>query len=235
MRDFRFARNLGLSQCGRTSSAAILAVLAAVALVSSAPAGTADGWKQLRRPLHLSRLAHGVACPVSRVDTRVAWKQVHIFGRSGTGRGPVYPGLGSQNGQLHATRDEQYGDRWSGEKVFWYVVPSYRGPVLIRGRRLVGPQTIGFNGTKRPDHELRISPFETVAWTGQPEEAAVSRRMSVFSLLAATASRSTGRASAESSWSLWTSHTREATGWSAAPVSSRHSERRTSQDREIER
>jgi hypothetical protein len=168
MRDFRFARNARLTQCGRTSSAAILAVLAAVALIPSAAAGTEDGWNRLRRPLHLPRLAHGVACPVSRVDSRVAWKQVNIFGRSGTGRGPVYPGLGFQNGRLHATPDDQYGGRWSGEKVFWYVLPTYRGPVLIRGRRLDGPQTTGFNGTKRPDQELRISPFETVAWRGQP-------------------------------------------------------------------
>jgi hypothetical protein len=110
-----------------------------------------------------------VACRVSRVDTGVAWKRVHIFGGSGVGGGPVYPGLGSSSGVLHATRDQQYGGPWFGEKVFWYVLPSYRGPVLIRGRRLDGPQVMGFNGAKRPDPELRIHPLETVSWAGQPQ------------------------------------------------------------------
>jgi len=97
-----------------------------------------------------------------------AWRRANIFGGSGIGPGPVYPGLGSSSGLLWATRDEQYGGPWFGEKVFWYVLPSYRGPALIRGRRLDGAGMVGFNGAKTPERELRIERGQTVTWDGQP-------------------------------------------------------------------
>ncbi len=143
-------------------------VLAAGVVLSAAAASAADGWNGLTQAAAAPKLEHEARCPVSRVDTRVAWRRVNIFGGSGIGRGPVYPGLGSRNGLLSATRDEQYGGPWFGEKVFWYVLPSYRWPVLICGRRLDGSQMIGFNGMKQPNRELRISPLETVGWSGQP-------------------------------------------------------------------
>ena len=88
--------------------------------------------------------------------------------RVGLGRGPVYPGLGATSGLLNTVKDTQYGGPWQGEKVFWYVAPSYRGRVLIRGRRLDGPGWLGFNGTRVPKDELRIEPHDTVTWSGQP-------------------------------------------------------------------
>jgi hypothetical protein len=142
----------------------VLAVLAA--LVLPAAAGGADGWSALRRPLHLPAIAPGEACPASKIDRRVDWSRQHIFGGFGIGRGPVYPGLPS--GSIWATRDDQYGSRWYGEKVFWFVVPSYRGRVLIRGRRIDAPGRVGFNGAKTPNAELRIEPYDTVSWSGQP-------------------------------------------------------------------
>ena len=145
-----------------------IVLVAAGVLVSSAGARVRDEWTPLRRPLHLPKVRAGAACPVSRVDPRVQWKRINIFGGSGIGRGPVYPGLGAHSGLLWATRDQQYGGPWFGEKVFWYVLPSYRGPVLIRGRRLDGAQMLGFNGGKLPARELRIAPGETVSWQGQP-------------------------------------------------------------------
>ena len=87
---------------------------------------------------------------------------------SGIGRGPVYPGLGGSGGHLNALLDTQYGGRWDGGKVFWYVLPSYRGRVLLRGHRLDGPQSLGFNGRRLPLRELRIQPTDTVSWQGQP-------------------------------------------------------------------
>jgi hypothetical protein len=145
----RFIRKPLLDAPWVVAGAGVL-VLVAVLLAFAVPAGAGDaGWGALRRPLHLPKLASGAACPVSRVDARVPWDRINIFGGTGIGRGPVYPGLGSRSGLLYATRDEQYGGRWFGEKVFWYVLPSYRGPVLIRGRRLDGPQSVGFNGAKR--------------------------------------------------------------------------------------
>jgi hypothetical protein len=104
---------------------------------------------------------------VSRIDHRVAWGRVRIFGGTGIGPGPVYPGLGGTSA-INAMKDTQYGSLWQGQKVFWYVAPTYRGRVLIRGKRLDGPGWLGFNGTRTPKDELRIEPYDTVSWSGQP-------------------------------------------------------------------
>jgi hypothetical protein len=146
---------------------AALLVAAAVGLVEPLGASSTP-WTKLHRPLHLPRLAPGAACPVSRIDRRIHWERIRIFGGSGIGRGPVYPGLGSSGGRLSATPDVQYGGPWAGAKVFWYVRPSYRGRALIRGRRLDGPQWLGFNGRRLPARELRIERGITVSWEGQP-------------------------------------------------------------------
>jgi hypothetical protein len=132
------------------------------------PAGSAPPWAKLHRRLHLPRLTPGAACPISRIDPRIDWERINIFGGSGIGRGPVYPGLGSSGGRLTATPDVQYGGPWAGGKVFWYVRPSYRGRALIRGHRLDGSQSLGFNGGRRPVRELRIERGITVSWEGQP-------------------------------------------------------------------
>jgi hypothetical protein len=147
---------------------ATVAALLATVVLPSALANPADRWSKLERSLHLPHLNRGVRCPVSGVDRRVAWRRAHIFGVSGIGRGPVYPGLGFQHGLIRAKTYAPYGGPWLGEKVFWYVLSRYRGPVLIRGRRLDGRQALGFNGNRRPDRELRIPPRETVTWKGQP-------------------------------------------------------------------
>jgi hypothetical protein len=151
-----------------TGLAAALASALVAALSSIHPLHASDSWAKLHRPLHLPRVAHGAACPVSRVDTRVDWERINIFGGSGIGRGPVYPGLGLSGGHLEATPELPYGGPWAGGKVFWYVRPSYRGPVLLRGRRLDGPQALGFDGGKVPGRELRIARDDTVSWDGQP-------------------------------------------------------------------
>jgi hypothetical protein len=145
---------------------------AAVTLVCTAGVSPAaeqpnDQWASLRRPLHLPHVAAGAACPISRVDTRVPWARINIFGGSGIGAGPVYPGLGGSSGLISATRDDQYPP-WFGEKVFWYVLPSYRGPALIRGRRVDGRGTVRFAGARRAAAELRIGPYDSVGWQGQP-------------------------------------------------------------------
>ena len=149
----------------RGTITAACALLAALAVVQ--PVGAADPWAKLHRPLHLPRLAPGAACPVSPVDPRIDWTRANIFGGSGIGRGPVYPGLGGSGGHLDARADDQYGGPWAGGKVFWYVAPRYRGRVLIRGRRLEGPQSLGFNGRAVPARELRIHNY-SVSWPGQP-------------------------------------------------------------------
>ena len=150
----------------RTGLVTVVSVLATLALAQ--PLGASQNpWATLHRPLHLSRLAPGAACPVSPVDRRIDWTRINIFGGSGIGRGPVYPGLGGSGGHFDARPDDQYGGTWAGGKVFWYVRPSYRGRVLIRGRRLDGPQRLGFNGRAVPRRELRIHNY-SVSWPGQP-------------------------------------------------------------------
>jgi hypothetical protein len=146
---------------------ALTLLLAGVmAVASPAVARSHDPWSALRRPLHLPKLATGATCPVSHVDRRVPWKRINIFGGEGLGPGPVYPGI--PNAFIMASRDTQYGGPWFGDKVFWYVLPSYRGPILLRGRRLDGPQKLGFDGAKRPLPELRIGRYRSVTWSGQP-------------------------------------------------------------------
>jgi hypothetical protein len=149
---------------------ALVLVGALAATTTAAMAAPSDQvrWSVLRRPLHLPVVAPGSTCPVSKIDRRVDWQRVRIFGGAGIGPGPVYPGLGATSGLLNAVKDTQYGGSWQGQKVFWYVAPSYRGRVLIRGRRLDGAGWLGFNGMRTPKDELRIEPYTTVSWSGQP-------------------------------------------------------------------
>ena len=138
------------------------------ALVLTQPVGASGGWgRKLHRPLHLPSLAPGAACPVSSVDSRIDWASIHIFGGSGIGRGPVYPATGP-TAEVAVRTDTQNGGPWLTTKLFWYVRPRYRGPVLIRGRQLDGTHRLGFNGGVRPRWELRIHIGQTVGWSGQP-------------------------------------------------------------------
>lgn len=143
------------------------ALVLAVALGLLQAAAAADGWRQLYRPLRLPRVAPGGTCPVSRIGRRVDWEHVKFPGSPGIGRGPVYPGM-SPGAQVDVTPDTQYGGNWRGAKVFWYVSPRYRGPVLIRGRQLDGTHWLGFNGRKLPLRGLRIHTYDTVAFGGAP-------------------------------------------------------------------
>ena len=136
-------------------------------LGSVLPASAADPWRELHRPLDLPQLAAGDPCPVSGVDRRVDWERANIFGGSGIGRGPVYPGLGSSGGHLDTTGGPVDGS-WFGGKVFWYVKPSYRDRVLIRGHRLDGPESLRFSDEGRRSHELRIKRKSDISWAGQP-------------------------------------------------------------------
>jgi hypothetical protein len=147
---------------------ALLACGLLAGLMTAQPLGASNPWAKLRRPLHLPRLAAGAPCPVSSVDERIDWSRAKFPGSPGIGRGPVYPGLGSTEGVLIATPDTQYGGPWAGQKVFWYVLPSYRGRALVRGRRLDGPQRLGFNGRRVPDRELRIDRGVSVGWDTHP-------------------------------------------------------------------
>ena len=131
--------------------------------VSASPLPPSRGHEDpLRRPLHLPRIEAGERCPVSSVDPTVPFKSFGIG--PGLGRGPVYP-VGYPDGVLFVERNEDGG--WPGTKVLWFVHERYRGPVLLRGRRVDARDTLRFGQGPRPASELRIARGESVSWTGQ--------------------------------------------------------------------
>jgi hypothetical protein len=50
-----------------------------------------------------------------------------------------------------------YGSKWGGQKVLWIARPTYRGPVLIRGRQLDGPHELRFERGLSPVREMRLA------------------------------------------------------------------------------
>ena len=131
-------------------------------------ATAAESWRDLHRPLHLPQLVAGEACPVSTVDERIDWESANIFGGSGIGRGPAYPGLGGADPVGHFYAPDRM-DGMFGEKLFWYVRPSHRGRVLVRGRQIDGAGVVRWlKRGERVVRELRIKPGRTVTWGGQP-------------------------------------------------------------------
>jgi hypothetical protein len=148
----------------------VLLAALVVAALTLAPAGVGSkgvDWPALHRPLHLPALGAGGACPVSRAAPQIGGQRYGISGAIGPG--PVYPVLGGSAFLMVSPRPEEWGPGpWRGQKVLWFVHQRYRGPVLIRGRRLDGPQWMRFDRGSRPRAEIRIAPGETVTWTGQP-------------------------------------------------------------------
>jgi hypothetical protein len=152
----------------RVPGAILFIAVAITTDASLAAAGSRDAWSPLRRPLHMPTLTAGARCPVSRADPGIRASGVKFPGSPGIGRGPVSAGLGPASGLLYATRERPAGGPWFGAKVFWYILPSYQGPALIRGRRLDGPQLVRFGPRRMPAPELRIDPGQTTSWEGQP-------------------------------------------------------------------
>jgi hypothetical protein len=144
--------------------------LALVAPLGFVAPAAADHWRELYRPLGLPELAPGEACPVSPVDERVDWESANIFGSSGTGPGPVYPGLGGEPARLLGLTGGRTDDGWFREKLFWYVKPSYPGRALLRGDRLDGPGQLRFVGTgvQGRSREMRLKPNGGASWNGKP-------------------------------------------------------------------
>jgi hypothetical protein len=74
------------------------------------------------------------------------------------GSGPAYPVLGTRNGIANLTSEERHGGLY-WHKTLWAIRPSYRGPLLVRGRRLDSGDVVGFSlGGGRRDDELRLVP-----------------------------------------------------------------------------
>jgi hypothetical protein len=108
-----------------------------------------------RMPLHLPKLAPGAACPVSQPDPDVDF---HAYGIGpGLGDGPAYP-VGMASGTFTLAPAVNFGSKaWGGQKVLWFVLPSYTGPVLIRGGRLDAPGDVRFERGNVPPKQLLIN------------------------------------------------------------------------------
>jgi hypothetical protein len=90
---------------------------------------------RLSRPLHLPRVSDD-ACPrseASRPAPRTSWA---------LGRGPAYPVLGRI--ATANLRNDIVKDGWYLHKTLWAITPAYRGPLLVRGRRIDAPGAIRF-------------------------------------------------------------------------------------------
>jgi len=138
-------------------------VFAVAAPASTAPGDAGPNWKALERPLHLPHLTSGARCPATALAPQITGAKYGVGGA--VGPGPVYPVLGRPS-LFTVFRRDGWGT-WAGQKVLWFVLPDYTGPVLIRGRRLDGPQLMRFDGGAHPASEIRLAPGETVTWTGQ--------------------------------------------------------------------
>jgi hypothetical protein len=137
-------------------------VVAAAGLVPVAAGGAGPDWRALERPLHLPALGPGGRCPASRLAPQITGQKYGVDG--GLGPGPVYPILGRSGLVAYFRSDLR---PWAYQKVLWFVLPDYKGPVLIRGRRLGGTELMRFDDGLVPAREIRIAPGETVTWTGQ--------------------------------------------------------------------
>jgi hypothetical protein len=121
-----------------------------------------DVWKRLHRPLHIPSIRPGSPCPTSQPDPKGSLSRLGFVGTA-WGRGPAYPaGLGSATQPVlwfHYPPPPEsgfYGSNWGGQKVNWVVDPAYRGPILIRGRQLDGPNVLRFTAGEPPSTEMRI-------------------------------------------------------------------------------
>ena len=117
-------------------------------------------WQALqKRPLHLPVLAVGAPCPTSPE------KQVSPAFGIAQGAGPAYATIGTEvmtSPALFGYADAQHfadgaasNQGWGGQKVLWFVNPSYQGLVLVRGQQLDGPHAMRFNG---PPSDQPLSP-----------------------------------------------------------------------------
>jgi hypothetical protein len=115
---------------------------------------TVYSWQTLQqRPLHLPALKPGALCPTT-YGHRIIPELGFLLGN-----GPVYADFfgsgpnGNELGVLHYADAQSFAggrSHWGGEKVIFFINPTYRGPALIRGRQLDGPGMIRFNGTDDP-------------------------------------------------------------------------------------
>jgi hypothetical protein len=121
-------------------------------------------WTYLRkRPLDRVEvaLAPGSACPVT---TQIG----HVGSLPGLGPGPAFPVGTDPIIKIPIPPRPEWGPEWSGSKRLWLLDPTYRGRVLVRGRRLDEPGEVRFvygrpaftkENQRNPVRELRLEGY----------------------------------------------------------------------------
>jgi hypothetical protein len=123
-----------------------------------------DVWQRLERPFHIPTIAGGSRCPTTGASPNGDLSRIPGFVGTAWGGGPAYPGgLDVGEGKPVLRYEDPilpgsgfYGSAWSGNKVLWIVDPVYRGPLLIRGRQLDGPNELRFDNGILPPRTLKI-------------------------------------------------------------------------------
>ena len=125
-----------------------------------------DAWHRLQRPLQTPSVADGAQCPTSAANGLLS--RFGGFTGPAWGKGPAYPaGLGNAKPVLSYAdpippQSGFHGSAWFGNKVLWVVDrDTYRGPLLIRGRQVDGPNRLRFERGRVPPLELRLEPTAT--------------------------------------------------------------------------
>jgi hypothetical protein len=142
--------------------------LACVAALVHPPSAVSDDvWARLHRPLQLPHVGPGDPCP--RTPGGRAAPRVAIT----LGNGPIYPVLGfsaappAPAGVVHLDpRTRERG--FYRHKTLWAISARYRGPVLVRGRRIDGPGVLHFWPVRPYRRELRFPADPAGRWRYAP-------------------------------------------------------------------
>jgi hypothetical protein len=155
------------TEFGRASptAAAVKRANAVLETMTVAPRAESDPryWAGIRRPLRLAPAA-GRPCPLSPA-ARVAPDAGLALGR-----GPVYAVVGSHAGDV-SLRGDLVTRGWYHHKTLWTAAPEYRGPIIVRGRRLDRPGVVRFDRIR--GGELRLPEARSGRWRYFPSETLV--------------------------------------------------------------
>jgi hypothetical protein len=72
------------------------------------------------------------------------------------GEGPVFVGLGTDDGVVRYTVDTRSHDGWHYYKTLWAIAPTYAGEVGITGKQIHGSTELRFNPAARFPGQKRL-------------------------------------------------------------------------------
>lgn len=104
-----------------------------------------------RMPFHTCRMTPELSPATAEVPGRPS--------EAALGDGPVYVAFPAIPRILDVFPPKDSGlppSRWRVGETVWISAPGYRGPVLVRGRRVDGPGRLGFGKTRSPSWELLL-------------------------------------------------------------------------------